>query len=206
MHISYQTVATWAIEYLNIEKRLRKDQIHLCVQTTQLNSSTRHETTWSPFVIAFCSTKQEMFVKHLFSPLPQVATYSIRLDLWPLWYNVSLHLLSSVNIWSILNFHTQTNIPTAKLYMRNVHVQSRQRHKSQSAENSTPIFIRPTHELERTQLEKITVREFVDDVLNTNSMHIIFVRWTGTYNFLMNQASAFNLKFYRIWCTKCNLL
>ena len=33
----------------------------------------------------------------------------------------------------------------------------------------------------------------------------IFVRWTGTYNFLMHQASVFKLKFYRLWCTKCNL-
>ena len=61
------------------------------------------------------------------------------------------------------------------------------------------------HALKRTQLIKITVREFLDDILNTNSMHII-VRWTGTYNFLIHQASAFNLKFYRLWCTKCNLL
>ena len=36
-------------------------------------------------------------------------------------------------------------------------------------------------------------------------MHII-VRRTGTYNFLMHQASAFKLKFYRWWCTKYNLL
>ena len=36
-------------------------------------------------------------------------------------------------------------------------------------------------------------------------MHIR-VRWTGSYNFLMHQSSAFKLKFYRLWCTKCNLL
>ena len=47
-----------------------------------------------------------------------------------------------------------------------------------------------SHALERTQLVKITVGEFLDDILNTNSMRII-VRWTGTYNFLMHQASAF---------------
>ena len=41
--------------------------------------------------------------------------------------------------------------------------------------------------------------------LSTNSMHTT-VRWAGTYNFLMHQASAFKLKFYRLWCTKCNLL
>ena len=57
------------------------------------------------------------------------------------------------------------------------------------------------HALERTQLVKITVREFLDDILNTNSMHII-VRWKGTYNVLMRQASAFKLNFYRLWCTK----
>ena len=36
-------------------------------------------------------------------------------------------------------------------------------------------------------------------------MHVI-VRWTCTYNFLVHQASAVKLKFYRLWCTKCNLL
>ena len=51
------------------------------------------------------------------------------------------------------------------------------------------------HALERMQLVKITLREFLSDILNTNSMHFI-VRWTGTFNFLMHQASAFKLKFY----------
>ena len=60
------------------------------------------------------------------------------------------------------------------------------------------------HALERTQLVKITLREFFDDTLNTKSMHII-VRWTCTHNFLMHQASAFKLKFYRLWCIKWNL-
>ena len=59
--------------------------------------------------------------------------------------------------------------------------------------------------LERTHLVKITIREFLDDILITNSMHIIVI-WTGTYNFIIHQASAFKLKFYRLWCTKCNLL
>ena len=35
------------------------------------------------------------------------------------------------------------------------------------------------HASERTQLVKTTFREFLDDILITNSMHII-VRWTGT--------------------------
>ena len=44
-------------------------------------------------------------------------------------------------------------------------------------------FQHSTSRIERTQLVKIIVREFLDDKLNTNSMHII-VRWTGTYIFL----------------------
>ena len=38
---------------------------------------------------------------------------------------------------------------------------------------SDTIICLQVHALERTQLVKITVREFLDDILNTNSMHII---------------------------------
>ena len=53
------------------------------------------------------------------------------------------------------------------------------------------------HALERKQYGKITVRKILDDILNTkfNPMHII-IRGTGTYNVLMHQACALNLKFY----------
>ena len=44
----------------------------------------------------------------------------------------------------------------------------------------------PLQALERTRLVKITVREFLDDILNTNSMHIIVNR-NGTYISLMHQ-------------------
>ena len=38
---------------------------------------------------------------------------------------------------------------------------------------SLPVNMDKVQSLERTQLVKITVREFLDDILNTNSMHII---------------------------------
>ena len=59
------------------------------------------------------------------------------------------------------------------------------------------------HALERTQLVKITDWEFLDDILNTNSTHII-VKLTGTctYNFLMHQASAFKLNFLSFMISK----
>ena len=53
------------------------------------------------------------------------------------------------------------------------------------------------HASYRRQLVKITFREFHDDILNTNSMHII-VKGAGTWHFLMHQASVFKLKFYRL--------
>ena len=52
------------------------------------------------------------------------------------------------------------------------------------------------HALECTQLVKNNRQGIHDDILNTDSMHVI-VRRTGTYNFLMHQPSAFKLKFYR---------
>ena len=60
-----------------------------------------------------------------------------------------------------------------------------------------------THPLARTQLVKITVRK-LDDILNTNSTHII-VRWTGTYNFLMHQSSAFKFEILSFMMYKMQL-
>ena len=39
--------------------------------------------------------------------------------------------------------------------------------------NAIEASTAPFHALERTELVKITVREFLNDILNTNSMHII---------------------------------
>ena len=90
-----------------------------------------------------------------------------------------------------------------------LHTGEKKKKKDRSTAQETVEFIKKetdkNHSLERTRLVKITAREFLDNTLHTNSVHII-VRWTSTYNFLMHQASAFKLKFYRLWCKKCNLL
>ena len=67
------------------------------------------------------------------------------------------------------------------------------------------IWIYIIHAFERTELEKITARVFPDDYTEYKP-NAHYCQVNMYLQFVMHQASAFKLKFYRLCCTKCNLL